>query len=78
VRVPADKARRIGQFFYDKRLDDGSDIPIVAHLYKVRLRKGDLADRFPEAGQRKRLWVPAKKAAKMVDEPELKKILRSL
>ena len=78
VRVPADKARRVGQFFYDKGLEDGSDMPIVAYLYKVRLRKGDLADRFPEAGQRKRAWVPAKKAAKLVREPELKKILHSL
>jgi len=78
VRVPADKARRIGQFFYDKGLEDGSDLPVVAHLYKVRLRKGDLADSFPEAGQRKRAWVPPKKAAKLVREPELKAILRHL
>ena len=78
VRAEPDKARHIGQFSYDKRLDDGSDLPIVAHLYKVRLRKDDLADRFPEAGQRERAWVPAKKAAKLVREPELKKILRSL
>ncbi len=78
VRAGADKARPAGQFFYDKALDDGSVIPITAHLYKVRLRKGDLADSFPEAAERKRLWVPAKKAAKLVREPELKAILRSL
>lgn len=78
VRAEPDKARRVGQFFYDKRLDDGSDVPIVAHVYKVRLRKGDLADIYPEAGQRKRVWVPARKATKMVCEPELKKILHSL
>ena len=78
VRVGADKARRVGQFYYDKGLDDGSDLPIVADVYKVRVRDGDLADRFPEAGQRKRAWVPSKKAARMVDEPALKTLLRSL
>jgi 8-oxo-dGTP pyrophosphatase MutT (NUDIX family) len=78
VRAEADHARPAGQFFYDKALEDGSVIPIVAHLYKVRLRDGDLAAQYPEAGQRKRVWVPAKKAAKMVQEPELSKILRSL
>jgi 8-oxo-dGTP pyrophosphatase MutT (NUDIX family) len=78
VRAEADHARPAGQFFYDKALEDGSVIPIVAYLYKVRLRDGDLAGQYPEAGQRKRVWVPAKKAAKMVQEPELKKILRSL
>jgi hypothetical protein len=59
-------------------LEDGGVIPIVAHLFKVRLRKDDLADRFPEAGQRNRAWVPTKKAAKLVQEPELKTILRHL
>jgi len=78
VRVGADKARPAGRFFYDKALEDGGVIPIVAQLYKVRLRKGDLADRFPEADERKRLWVPARKAAKLVREPELKAILRHL
>ena len=78
VRSSADKTRPVGQFFYDKSLEDGSVVPIVAHLYKVRVRAGDLADSFPEAGQRKRVWVPAKKAAKLVREPELKAVLRSL
>jgi len=78
VRTSADKTRPVGQFFYDKSLEDGSVVPIVAHLYKVRVRAGDLADSFPEAGQRKRVWVPAKKAAKLVREPELKAVLRSL
>jgi len=78
VRVGADKAQRVGQFFYDKALEDDGVIPIVAHLYKVRLHEGDLADRFPEAGQRRRLWVSARKAARLVREPELKAVLRHL
>ena len=78
VRVGAEKARRVGQFYYDKGLDDGSDLPVVADVYKVRVRDGELADRFPEAGQRKRAWVPTKKAARMVEEPALRTLLRSL
>ena len=78
VRATTDRARRVGTFYYDKGLDDGSDLPVVADVYKVRLRDGDLADRFPEVGQRKRAWVASKKAAKMVDEPALRTLLRSL
>jgi len=78
VRADAAKSRRVGQFTYDKGLDDGTDLPVVADVYKVRLREGDLADRFPEAGQRTRVWVAARKAAKLVQEPALKALLRSL
>ncbi|WP_247651395.1 NUDIX hydrolase [Roseovarius autotrophicus] len=78
VRAEAARARPCGQFRYEKILKDGSAMLLVARLYKVRLRAGDLADRFPEAGQRQRLWVRPKKAAQMVEEPDLQAILRAL
>ena len=78
VRGFADKARPCEQFHYEKILKDGSAALLVAQLYKVRLRTGDLAQSFPEAGQRQRLWARPKKAAQMVEEPELKAILRAL
>ncbi|MBC7131528.1 MAG: NUDIX hydrolase [Roseovarius sp.] len=78
VRAEASRARPCGEYRYEKILKDGSSVLLVTQLFKVRLRAGDLADSYPEAGQRRRLWVRAKKAAKMVAEPDLQEILRAL
>lgn len=77
VRAEAAALRPCGQFRYEKILKDGSGVLLRVQLFKVRLRQGDLADSFPEAGQRQRLWVRPKKAAQMVEEPELQDILRA-
>ena len=68
-------SRPLGMFAFQKILeDDEEELPCVAMLYGVKVKS--LADDFPEAGQRKRKWVSRKKAAGMVDEPELARILR--
>lgn len=67
--------RPLGMYSYTKTLeDDGDDLPCVAMIYGVRVKT--VVDKFPEAGQRRRKWVSRKKAAAMVDEPELARILR--
>ncbi|WP_299369324.1 NUDIX hydrolase [uncultured Tateyamaria sp.] len=67
--------RPLGIYSYNKVLgEDEDDLPCVAMVYAVRVKT--LAREFPEAGQRKRKWVSRKKAASMVDEPELARILR--
>lgn len=76
VRADADRARLVGRFSYDKGLRDGSILTVKAELFKVRLRENEVRDRFPEARERRRLWVTPGKAAKLVDEPELQDILR--
>ncbi len=76
VRGDAEKAHHIGQFCYDKVLRDGVELPIRAEIYKVRLREEQLEDQYPEAHERKRIWVAPRRAAKMVMEPELQEILR--
>ncbi|NIZ08990.1 NUDIX hydrolase [Pseudooceanicola sp. HF7] len=63
----------IGCFPYDKVLDDGAVIPCLCHVFAVRL--DHLETEYPEAGQRRRKWVSRKKAARLVDEPELARIL---
>ena len=78
VRGDAEKAHYVGQFCYDKVLDNGKELPVRAELYKVRLRMEDVEDIYPEAHERKRIWVAPRKAAKLVDEPELQDILRRL
>jgi len=64
----------LGLYSYRKVMDDIDDLPCVAMVYPVRVKK--LSKDYPEAGQRKRKWVSRKKAAAMVAEPELARILR--
>jgi len=68
-------SRPLGLFSYNKMLDDEDmGLPCVAMVYGIKVKS--LARNFPEAGQRTRKWVSRKKAAGMVDEPELSRILR--
>ncbi|MGX0976171.1 8-oxo-dGTP pyrophosphatase MutT (NUDIX family) [Roseovarius sp. MBR-51] len=76
VRADADKARYVGRFAYDKGLTGGTALPVEADLFKIRLRKGEMKDNFPEVRERRRIWVTPRKAAKLVDEPDLQEILR--
>lgn len=69
------KSRALGRFCYDKKLDDGDVCPVEVAVYPLRV--DDTKKSFPEADERERIWVSPKKAAKMVREPELKKILRN-
>lgn len=72
-------SRPLGLYSYVKVVGDDEDdadvgLPVVAMVYAVKV-KTLMAD-YPEAGQRKRKWVSRKKAAAMVGEPELARILR--
>ncbi len=68
-------SRPLGLYSYNKiRGEDEDDLPCVAMVYPLRVKT--LARDYPEAGQRKRKWVGRKKAASLVDEPELARILR--
>lgn len=64
----------IGIYSSIKVLDDGEEAPCVVAVFPIRVKS--LSDDFPEAGQRKRKWFSAKKAASLVLEPELKHLLR--
>jgi 8-oxo-dGTP pyrophosphatase MutT (NUDIX family) len=48
--------------------------PCVAMLYPLRVTA--LSDQFPERDQRRRIWVSPARAAALVAEPELARILR--
>ena len=64
----------LGVYSYTKEMDDGEMLPVVAMLYPVEVKI--TADKYPEAGQRRRKWMSRKKAAKMVSEPELARMIR--
>ncbi|OSP55791.1 NUDIX hydrolase [Pseudoruegeria sp. SK021] len=66
----------IGAFSYSKRQPSGWSIPVRIQVFSVRVH--DLADEFPEAHERTRIWVKAKDAAKMVQEVDLKAIFLDL
>ncbi len=68
--------RPIGTYSYDKRLDDGYENPVEVQVF--RLNVSQLADIYPEARERRRVWVSPSEAAGKVDEQELKAILHDL
>lgn len=66
----------IGQYHYDKWLDDGTSIPCRVTLYPMVVEK--LKRRWKERKQRKRHWFSPKRAARLVEEKELSELLRAV
>jgi len=67
----------LGYYSYSKEIKTRGGIlpiPVLVTVFPVKARKC-LRD-FPEAGQRRRKWMSPKKAARMVREKHLAKILR--
>ena len=66
----------IGIYTY-RKIDVGKykELPCVVAVFPMKVKK--VYSTYPEAEERRRKWVSRKKAAKMVDEPELKAILSS-
>lgn len=65
----------IGTFSYDKRFKGGYAAPVETLVYAVEVLQ--LSETFPEAHERSRNWVSPKKAATLVNEPELQQLLLS-
>jgi 8-oxo-dGTP pyrophosphatase MutT (NUDIX family) len=66
----------IGLFRYDKVMAPKPSLPCRVEVFALRVAK--LKDKFPERGQRRRKWFAAEKAARRVDEPELRQLLAGL
>ena len=66
--------RCLGLYSYNKVVAAKADLPCVALIFPVRVKS--LSAEYPEAGQRQRKWFPLRKAALLVGEPELARILR--
>lgn len=62
----------LGVYSYVKPLQSGN-MPIVVMVYPVHAQK--VHSNWPEKGQRQRRWLSPKKAAKKLQEPELKQIV---
>lgn len=63
----------LGVYSYDKRRDDKPPVPCLVAVYALEVDALDTT--FPEAGQRRLKWFAPAKAARKVDEPELRALL---
>lgn len=67
--------RCVGVFSYAKHVTDDIDLPCVVMVYPMRVKK--LLRDYPEKSERRRKWFSRKQAAAKVDEPELKKLIKT-
>ncbi len=71
VRLAA-ASEAVGRYTYAKRM---RGVPVGTEVDVFAFRVLEIADDFPEAGQRERVWLPPAEAAARVDEPGLARIL---
>ena len=62
----------LGHYSYAKRRLPKRPLPCAVTVFPLRVE--GLANRFPERKERQRKWFAARKAARKVDEPELRAI----
>lgn len=66
----------LGTFRYQKMLGTKRALPCTVEVFALRVSK--LLDKFPERKERRRKWFPAEKAARKVNEPDLRALLLQL
>lgn len=66
----------IGGYVTEKRFDDGRRVPCHVSVYRIDVK--EMTNSYPEAGVRKRKWMPLKKAIKKVDDVGLRAFLGAL
>ena len=66
----------IGLFNYVKLLTPRRSCDCEVQVFALRV--SELVDKFPERRQRRRKWFAADKAARRVNEPELRQVLMGL
>lgn len=65
----------LGRYGYHKVLGATAQVPCAVAVYGLRVER--LADKFPEAGERRRAWFPPATAAGLVNEPDLAALIAS-
>lgn len=64
----------VGHYVYVKSTDGKTTFPCIVAVFPVNVARQ--AKKFPESGERKFVWLTLNKAAKMVEEPSLKSVLK--
>lgn len=67
------KHQPIGVYSYNKARANDDDLPCIAVVYPMKVKR--VLTKWPEKKQRQRKWVSRKKAAELVNEPELRDIM---
>ena len=76
VRNSQATTQPIGTYTYDKVMHAGLPVPVETLVFPVDVK--ELSQDFPESRQRERRWVTPEAAAELVNECELKDILRQV
>ena len=63
----------LGVYSYFKDRGESRKLPCLVMVYPIKVKK--LSNDYPEVHERRRKWVSRKKAAKMVQEKELAKLI---
>ena len=63
----------LGVYTYGKDIGLDDAMPCVAMLYPIEVTA--LAKKYPESSQRRRRWLSRKKAARLVHEPDLARLI---
>ena len=63
----------LGIYSYARLREGEADVPCLAMIYPVKVKS--IKKKFPERKDRRRKWVSRKKAAKMVNERALSKLI---
>ena len=66
----------LGTYTYDKITEDGSALPCRVTVYPMRVAR--LRKRWKERAERERRWFKPKAAARRVDEPDLRDLIKAL
>jgi 8-oxo-dGTP pyrophosphatase MutT (NUDIX family) len=62
-----------GSYFYNKVRSSGAELPCEVKVFPLEVK--EIASKWREKGQRKRKWVAPREATRMVNEPDLVKLI---
>jgi 8-oxo-dGTP pyrophosphatase MutT (NUDIX family) len=62
-----------GSYFYNKVHSSGAESPCEVQVFPLEVK--EVAAKWREKGQRKRKWVKPREATRMVNEPDLVKLI---
>jgi 8-oxo-dGTP pyrophosphatase MutT (NUDIX family) len=68
--------RSVGSFSYEKRLKDGGVVVCEVSVFGLEVKRQN--KKWPEKNERQVKWLSARKAARLVKDPRLGKIIRRL
>lgn len=64
----------IGVYSYNKYMEGAPDLPCLAMVFPLKVKR--VFSDYPEKSERRRKWLPLKRAAEKIAEPELRAILK--